>query len=225
MGRPFRVIKTSFEEFNNSPGIPVLELFCCSGVCSETLHKLGAKVFGIDIVKPSSYHGTFMQSNVLNISPAFIQQFKFVFASPPCQLYSIGSIPAISKGKLYPDLVPFTRELLTSAQVPGIIENVPQARLRPDFMLCGSMFGLPVMRHRFFEAINWLPFFSPLQCDHSTLQKNSHTIAGSFKGSIHTAAESFNCSAGRLRSEIKEGYPPAYAEFIFKTFLNNSLDF
>jgi len=161
-----------------------------------------------------------MQEDIHNIDAAFVRRFNFVFASPPCQLYSRGTLQYQNKGlKTYPDLIPYTRELLKASGVPSVIENVPESGIRPDFMLCGTMFGLPIMRHRHFEVINWKPDYSKLYCNHTG---SSHVIAGSFKGSIHDAANSMGCYPTRLRSELKEGIPPAYIKFVFDSFLTSA---
>lgn len=52
----------------------------------------------------------------------------------------------------YPDLVAPTRDLLRATGRPWVIENVPQAPLIDPAILCGSMFDLPVYRHRGFES-------------------------------------------------------------------------
>jgi DNA (cytosine-5)-methyltransferase 1 len=44
------------------------------------------------------------------------------------------------------DLIPAARDTLTATGLPWIIENVPEAGLRPDYLLCGSMFGLNIRR-------------------------------------------------------------------------------
>src|SRR5438046_3304423 len=67
----------------------------------------------------------------------------------------------------YPDLLTPIRPLLEATGLPWIIENVPGAPLRADVMLCGSMFGLAVRRHRAFET-SWRAFDLLTPCDHST---------------------------------------------------------
>lgn len=220
MGRPARMFNYDVDSFFNAPGVPVLDLFCCSGLATEGMQRIpGVKVLGVDITHPSYYPATFMQADAFSLSIDFLKRFSFIWASPPCQQYSRGSIPARSMGKTYPDLLRPTLDLLKMANVPAIVENVPEAGLYPHFMLCGSMFGLRVTRHRHFEAVNWLPVYQKMYCNHT---KDSHTIAGAFRGTIHEAAESMGCYSTRLRSELKEGIPPSYAEFILKVFLANS---
>lgn len=223
MGRPYRFIDTDIEAFFKRPGIKVLDLCCCSGLAAEGMIKAGVNVLGIDIVKPSYYPGTFMQADVKELPLTFAQSFNFIWGSPPCQFESRGTAYARSKGKQYVNLIPVVREYITASGLPGIIENIPETGIRPDFMLCGSMFNLRQWRHRHFEAVNWTPQYNRLYCNHT--KGNTHTIAGSFRGSVHDAAESMGCYPGRLRSEIKEGIPPAYAQFILQSFLTTHPDF
>ena len=49
---------------------------------------------------------------------------------------------------------------ISSASVeadPNVIENVQGSSLRRDVTLCGEMFGLAVIRHRYFEMGGWTP--------------------------------------------------------------------
>lgn len=74
----------------------------------------------------------------------------WIWASPPCQLYSVTS-PLSGEG--YEDLVSPVRERLLSIGKPYVIENVPEAPLVTPLMLCGCMFyGLRVYRPRHFES-------------------------------------------------------------------------
>jgi DNA (cytosine-5)-methyltransferase 1 len=220
MGRPFRKIDSDQNDFFAREGLKVLDICCCSGVSAEGIKRPGVDVLGVDISKPSYYPGTFYQCDALDLELTFIQLFDFVWASPPCQEFSRGSIPARKAGKVYPNILPEVREMLNKSGVPAVIENVPESGVRPDFMLCGSMFGLQVMRHRHFECIHWKPVYKKMYCDHKSYNGEIHTVAGSFRGSVHDAAMSMGCYPGRLRSEIKEGIPPSYSSFIFDSFLH-----
>jgi hypothetical protein len=211
-------LKKYSPDFHKSPGLKVLDIFCCSGVGAEGYIRAGASVVGIDKHKPSFYPDTFIESDALNISIDFLQQFHFVHMSPPCQGYSRTKALTSNLMKYDLDMIEWCRNLLTSAQVAGVIENVTEAPLRKDFMLCGSMFGLEVMRHRAFECVNWQPFYSPRYCHHPSFKSGAVTLAGEFRGSKHEAAEAMGCYASRTRWELKQGIPPSYTEFIFKVF-------
>lgn len=222
MGRPSRFIDTDTSTFLAAPGFKVLDLCCCSGLAAEGILRAGVSVLGIDITKPSFYPGTFLQGDATKTELTFVQLFNFVWASPPCQFQSRGTSYARQQGKEYVNLIPAMREIIEASGLPGVIENIPETGIRPDFMLCGSMFDLPQMRHRHFECINWRPQYIKPYCDHAKNKGKNHVLAGAFKGTIHDAAVSMGCEPTRLRSEIKEGIPPAYSEFIMKTFLINN---
>jgi len=221
MGRPTRNIDTDVNAFMQRDGFKVLDLCCCSGLAAEGYMRLpGVQVLGVDIVKPSYYPGTFLQADFTTLPLTFIKLFNFVHLSPPCQIYSRGTEYARQCGKQYPNYLPQARALMQSIDVPGVIENIPESGLRPDFMLCGTMFGLPQTRDRHFEAHNWQPSYKKLYCNHATHKGKHNVIVGGFKGTIHDAALSMDCYPTRLRSEIKEGFPPAYTHFILQAFIN-----
>jgi DNA (cytosine-5)-methyltransferase 1 len=221
MGRPSRFIDKDVDAFFQRDGIKVLDLCCSSGVSAEGIIRKYVHVLGIDINEPSYYPGTFLQADATTITVDFVRRFDFVWMSPPCQEFSVGTEYARSCGKKYNNILPQMKELAERAGVPTVIENVPGAGLRPDFMLCGSMFALPIMRHRHFQCYHWKPVYQKLYCNHKALAGITHTLAGSFTGTIHDAAESMGCRPTRLRSELKEGVPPLYSSFIFRTWLQN----
>src|SRR5258708_9628133 len=60
------------------------------------------------------------------------------------------------------DLLTPSRAFLNEIGLPYVIENVPGAPMRPDLVLCGTMFSLPhhLRRHRWFEATSPLSPFT-----------------------------------------------------------------
>lgn len=76
-----------------------------------------------------------------------LEGFDFIWASPPCQAYTRQG----AKGR-HPELIEPVRARLMAAGAPYVIENVIGAPLIDPVVLCGSMFGLGVRRHRKFEA-------------------------------------------------------------------------
>jgi len=135
-------------------------LFCGAGGASKGLLNAGFKrVVGIDKVAQPEY----FDPDNLKIFDAIaflkdidMSSFDFVWASPPCQAYSCGTLGVRNKGKKYPALIPIVRKLLLKTGKPFVIENVPGAPLRKDLILCGEMFGLKVIRHRYFEINNFV---------------------------------------------------------------------
>jgi hypothetical protein len=87
-----------------------------------------------------------------------------------------------------------------------VIENVREAELRDPFLLCGSMVGLRVKRHRHFEA-NWpLGQMAPFSCSHVGLLPFMH------KGE-RAYADAMGCAWMTAR-EARKAIPPAYCELI-----------
>ena len=78
-----------------------------------------------------------------------VSKYDVIAASPPCQAYSSATNHAG-----WPDLIPDLRRALIATGKPYIIENVVGAPLikKQTVLLCGSMFGLPLHRHRLFES-------------------------------------------------------------------------
>ncbi|QSR25547.1 hypothetical protein CFH99_07915 [Nocardioides aromaticivorans] len=93
--------------------------------------------------------------------PDILDQFDVIAASPPCPRYSTAT-PQATRDK-HPDLVPVVRAKLRDWGGDYVIENVPGAPLDNPIVLCGSMFGLGVRRHRLFETN--VPMLQP-ECDH-----------------------------------------------------------
>jgi len=106
-------------------------------------HQAGfTEIVGIDNRPQPNYPFAFIQADALN-PPVDLGAFDLIHASPPCQAYSSLA------GDGHPDLIPETRALVNG--YPHVIENIETAPLRRDLRLCGSMFGLGVRRHRWFE--------------------------------------------------------------------------
>lgn len=148
----------------------LLDLFCCAGGASKGYHDAGFEVVGVDIHPQRHYPYEFYQADALEFVAAHGHDFDAIHASPPCQAYS-EMTPLAHRGK-HPDLIGATREALQAAGKPYIIENVPNARhlLISPMYLCGTMFGLPIERHRYFEyapRFVQVKFEDKLYCRHS----------------------------------------------------------
>jgi DNA (cytosine-5)-methyltransferase 1 len=186
----------------------LLDLYCGAGGAAAGYHQAGFDIIGVDNQPqphyPYEFHQTdaldFLQTDYHNIWP-----ITAVHASPPCQHYC-----NVTKWRgtpdNHPDLLDETRQLLTQTGLPYIIENVPEAGLRPDFILCGSMFGLSIRRHRVFET-SWRghQFTSP--CSH-------HREVRPFMHKAERAyADAMGCT-WMTSLEAREAVPPAYTEYI-----------
>lgn len=196
----------------------ILDLFCCGGGAAMGLSRAGFNVVGVDIEKQPHYPFPFLQADVTMLDPEWLSGFDAVWASPPCQRYTRN---AKQKGTSedHPDLVAPTRNILDSLGVPYAIENVPEAPLRADLLLCGSMFGLKVVRHRIFESNVAME-----QPEHGEHHPDYITVTGHTGGSsTRDGGQHFgNIAAWREAmgidwlpaSKLKEAIPPAYSEHI-----------
>lgn len=136
-------------DLNTGRQLRALDLFCCAGGATRGLQMAGFHVTGIDIRKQPRYCGdAFIQADALK-PPVDLREFDFIWASPPCQKYSRSTR---GHDKDYQDLVAPVRGMLVSAGTAWAMENVPEAPMRIDAELCGSQFGLRLVRHRIIEA-------------------------------------------------------------------------
>jgi DNA (cytosine-5)-methyltransferase 1 len=131
----------------------LLDLFSGAGGASYGYMLAGFHVTGVDIRPQPRYRGdVFIQADALEYVAAHGHEYDCIAASPPCQGYSrMRHLPWL-KGRTYPMLIEATRAALQATGKPYIIENVEGAPLENAVMLCGTMFGLKVYRHRLFET-------------------------------------------------------------------------
>src|SRR5690606_6040549 len=116
--------------------------------------------------------------------------FDAIHASPPCKFTTkTGWAYHFGYHADHDDLLTPTRARLEAAGVPWVIENVPGAPMRVDVQLCGSMFGLGVRRHRWFETGRWTIPPWVLSCNHSARVVSPHGNPNRFKGSAAEWAE------------------------------------
>lgn len=214
-----------------------LDLFCGAGGASKGLENAGFKhIVGVDINKQPEYPYEFIRSDVFGLNMSYLRKFDFIWASPPCQAYSVASAMNRYRGVDYPDLMEDTRRLLKISGIPYVIENVPPAPMRRDLMLCGEMFGLNVIRHRIFE-IEGFRVPQPEHVPHRGLCTGGHyfTAAGHGRISIKSYCNRHNLLTKRVidvfqhalginwisdKKTIVQSVPPRYSEFIGRSFLD-----
>ena len=200
----------------------LLDLFCGGGGAGMGYHRAGFDVVGVDINPQGNYPFEFIQADCLGLEPAFLRSFDAIHASPPCQAYTRKAADWGRKRNHWiehPDLVEPTRTMLGASGRPFVIENVPGAPIRPDIVLCGTMFGLRIIKHRCFELSFPTAFLLP-PCDHSDVY-NPWQGKGRSADKLRAAQgiDWLPISGGASR---KNGYtgdlfnaiPPAYTEFI-----------
>lgn len=204
-----------------------LDLYSGAGGVTRGLQLAGFHVTGIDIKAQPRYCGdAFIQADATN-PPVRLEDFDFIWASPPCQAHT--SLRKMHNAKAHADLIPATRALLQASGKPWCIENVPGAPLQYSIMLCGTMFGLrcdgaDLQRHRLFETS--FPVLG-LQCQHTRRptigiygghQRNRRrTSAGDNRGSrdftMDDARQAMQID-WMTGMELSQAIPPAYSHHI-----------
>jgi DNA (cytosine-5)-methyltransferase 1 len=207
----------------------LLDMYCKAGGAGMGYHRAGFEVVGVDIEPQKHYPFEFHQADAIEYAEKHQDEFDAFHASPPCQEYSRAKG---LKTKEYPKLIEPTRYLFIKIGKPWVIENVPGAPLLNPLVLCGTMFGLRVIRHRLFETSLNIQF-APFCCNHwGKFQPN--LIRGRRKLSsldgysfICVFGEGFNVKDARFAmgidwmtgAELAEAIPPAYTEYISRFLL------
>jgi DNA (cytosine-5)-methyltransferase 1 len=206
--------------------VKALDLFCCGGGAGRGLHQAGFDVTGVDIEHQKSYPYRFIQADVMELSVEFLQEFDFIWASPPCQIHTKSAKQWRRAGKEYPDLIDATREMLIESGVPWVIENVPDAPLRDPVILCGTMFNLRTYRHRLFESSFQIE--QPAHPEHVARSTKMGRppkdgeflqIVGHFSG-VPLAREIMELP-GLNQYELAQAIPPAYSRYIANEFFRS----
>lgn len=203
-----------------------LDLFCGAGGASKGLQMAGFHVTGVDIKPQPHYCGdVFFQDDATEFP---LDGYDFIWASPPCQAYTIAGLSHRMNGKQYPDLVALMRDRLEENGTPYVIENVVKSPVRPDLVLCGSMFDLRLVRHRWFElGFEWFGLVPKCQhhpdpvtvCGHGTpnwIQERRGGVA--FKQ--HEKRDAMGID-WMNRGELAQSIPPAYSHYIAERFIES----
>lgn len=215
---------------------PVLfDLFSGAGGAGEGYHRAGFRVIGVDIRPMPRYPHEFAQADAMRVLQRVADGTgpwpgapcpDAIHASPPCQAYSQMTSCRPGLAAQYPALVDATRALLGGCGVPWVMENVGGSGLAEQddlfgghgAMLCGAMFGLPLYRHRLFEAS------FPLHAPHHPRHLAPTSRAGHWEpGTVISVAG--HCSPITVarqamgigwmdREELAESIPPAYTEHV-----------
>jgi DNA (cytosine-5)-methyltransferase 1 len=222
----------------------ILDLFCGAGGASMGYHRVfpDAEIVGVDINPQPRYPFTFVRGDALEFP---LDGFDFVHASPPCQRFSSMSKCRPGLERTYLDLIaPIRTRLrepqwcrcgcnrhgrcvcakdcqehpLRSAILPYVIENVVGAPLLDSVVLCGTMFGLELYRHRLFECSFRVPV--PEHPDHVLpASRAGHWVPGtvmSVAGHVAPMAKAREVMGidWMTRDELTESIPPVYTEWI-----------
>ena len=209
----------------------LLDLFCGAGGAAMGYHRGGFDVIGVDIAPQPNYPFEFFQGDALEFAAEHGHRFDAIHASPPCQGYT--ALTAVH-GNTWPLLIAPVRDLLDSIGLPYVLENVPGSPLRRDLTLCGEMFGLAVIRHRYFELGRWTaeqPAHKPHRgrvagWRHGEWFDGPYFAVygeGGGKGSVPEWQAAMGIDWTADRREIAEAIPPAYTEFIGRRLLPHAL--
>lgn len=205
-------------------------------------HQAGFEVVGIDIKPQPNYPFEFILADALeplryayaaDRGDSFVDDFDLIHASPPCQGFTRARKLMEAQGrssKKGVDLLTPILPLLRASGLPYVVENVPGAPMRQDVVLCGSMFGLKVRRHRWFQSN--LPLYAPGPCEHKKQGKpvgvyhsmgdtaqgrDSKTgrwvVGGSTAKTLEEAQEAMGIDWMPWTS-LKESIPPAYTRWL-----------
>ena len=202
----------------------LLDLFCGAGGAAMGYHRAGFEVVGVDVAPQPHYPFQFVRCdwrNALTYEREWIERmtggpFDAIHASPPCQRYSTMTLNPLE----HPDLYAPVRDALVGLGLPYVIENVIGAPYSHGVVLCGSMFGLKIRRHRNFET-SWL-ILQP-ECRHGT--ERPYTITGHGGGgdrphSLKPDPRDFwryldmPWMDGQPSYGVAQAIPPAYTEWI-----------
>lgn len=188
-------------------------------------HLAGFKVVGVDCKPQPHYPFEFRLGDAITTDLA---GFDAIHASPPCQAYSRATIARRNAGHGYPDLIGVVRERMLGADVPSIIENVVGAPITAHFDLCGCMFGLRVLRRRWFEtSLGYPAILTPCHrhdffpvgvygngTTSYTMKRGRKLFGDDWPGFL---ADDWREAMGipwLPKSRLAQAIPPAYTEFI-----------
>jgi len=197
-----------------------LDLFCGAGGASVGINNAGFEVLGVDIHPQPHYPFEFICEDAVEFMSLGLEDFDFIWASPPCQAYSWGGAQWRNAGKEYPDLIDITRHYLEKSGKPYIIENVVGAPLKNPVVLCGTMFPcLKVFRHRLFESN--IPLIVEMECNHrghkAKERRNDngdfYTVAGHNTGT-HSEWSAAMGIDWMTKKELSQAIPPVYSYYL-----------
>lgn len=202
----------------------LLDLFCGVGAAARGYADAGFEIVGVDIEPQPDYPYEFIQADAFDALD-WMRPLRFaaIHASPPCQASS-ALTKGTNRGRQYEQLIPATRARLETTGLPYVIENVQGSDLRRDLTLCGEMFGLGVLRHRYFECS--FPVQQPAHQPHrgrvrgwrhGTYFDGPYLAVygeGGGKGTVAEWQTAMGIHWTDDRKSIAEAIPPAYTRFV-----------
>lgn len=196
-----------------------LDLCCKAGGATKGLQQAGYYVVGVDINRQPNYCGNwFIRGDALEVDWS---GYDLIWASPPCQRYS--ELTPIEYKESHPDLLPTFLDRLRNQTTPYICENVDgtQGMMKDPVFLCGTMFGMNIWRHRWFEIGNSNAFFLLPPCNHigNPVLISGRGMRGASKGqrtkepSVAERSEAIGINWMNSK-ELDDAIPPQYSKFL-----------
>jgi DNA (cytosine-5)-methyltransferase 1 len=187
-------------------------------------HRAGFDVEGVDIEPQLDYPFDVWRGDALDFLERNWMHYDAIHASPPCQ-WSCTLTKGTNQGREYVNLIPETQGWARRLRLPFVIENVQGSDLRRDLTLCGEMFDLGVIRHRYFELHGFnaaQPAHKPHRgrvrgWRHGTYYDGPYVAVygdGGGKGSVAEWQQAMGIDWTDDRKAIAEAIPPAYTEHI-----------
>jgi hypothetical protein len=214
--------------------VRILDLCCCAGGATAGYWDAGFDdVVGVDIAPQPNYPSEFefIQADALEVlrDVQYVRTFDAVHASFPCQRFT--ALQAVNRNQdAWPDLIAPGRTLLDASGVPYVMENVQGAPLRRDLTLCGEMFGLGVIRHRYFELGGWTAT-QPIHKPHRGRvagYRHGEWFDGPYfavygdgggKGTVAQWQHAMRIDWTTDKHELAEAIPPAYTQYVGEQLL------
>lgn len=228
----------------------LIDAFCGAGGATKGYQRAGFKVVGVDDQPQPNYCGDdFIQADAFRLLAALalgadpgraidgpvaerdharrrMGGIVAVHTSPVCKDHS--RLKNATKRDDHTEWqLGATRHFLMMLPISWVIENVAGAPMRPDFKLCGCMFGLPgLRRERWFET-SWRGFSMRPLCQHEgeTVTVSGHGAQGrEYRAGIKHDQQRRREAMGidwMNRDELAQAIPPAYTRFIGEQLLEH----
>ena len=181
-------------------------------------HRAGVDVEGVDLEPQPNYPFKFHQADALTFP---LDGYDAFAASPPCYENSWSARRWIDGPVDYEktDQLVNTRKMLIETGKPFSLENTPGAEMSDYIKLFGTMFGLKVIRERWFELYGFeiLLLPSPLRVKNPIQSGRYFTVAGHGGNSRDCRLSTWREAMGidwMTKQELTQAIPPAYTEYI-----------
>jgi DNA (cytosine-5)-methyltransferase 1 len=186
-------------------------------------HRAGFDVHGVDNRIQKRYPFHFYWKDALQFVAEHSEHFDVIHASPPCHDHSY--LASVTGGNDTFWILEATRDALQATGKPYVIENVMGAEMPGSIILCGSMFGLGVQRHRQFESN--VAFTQP-DCAHESQQMTVSVVGNPCGKSRRNGQQVRGTRTDWMAAmaidwmvvrELTQAVPPAYTQFVGEQLL------